>query len=54
MILTTTQLDITLDYSFSFISFYLFYASACDLVFVCYLFMCFRRLICMHAKIGLR
>ena len=54
VIWTIAHLDITLDHSFSFIQFYLFYNSACDLVFACCLFVCFRRLICVHAKTGSR
>ena len=35
LILKTSHLHITLDHSFSFIQFYLFYISSCDLVFSC-------------------
>ena len=35
LILKTSHLHITLNHSFSFIQFYLFYISACDFVFSC-------------------
>ena len=54
LILTIVHLYITLNHSFSFISFYLLYVSACDLVFAYCLFMCFKRLIYVHAKMRSR
>ena len=58
LILTTTHLDITLDNFFLFNKFYLFiYFTHFTSVLVTWslLFVCgFRRLICMHTKIGSR